>query len=96
MGIIKEINIKNRFYYFFDDIFKIQDFNANLLKIDKKSYKGINIHYIGYVTKKDSKYVNIHSVNALYFIVDKVEVSLKKKIETNTETLLLQIITKKY
>ena len=39
MGNIKEINIKNRTFYFFDDIIKIQDFNANLLKIDRKPYK---------------------------------------------------------
>ena len=63
MGNIKEINIKNRTFYFFDDIIKIQDFNANLLKIDRKPYKHINIYYLGYVRKKDSKYVNIYSVN---------------------------------
>ena len=54
MGDIKEIHIKNRTYHFFADIIKIQDLNANLLKIDKKSYKHIRIYYIGYVTKKDS------------------------------------------
>ena len=37
MGNIKEINIKNRTYYFFDDIIKMQDPNANLLKIARKS-----------------------------------------------------------
>ena len=42
-NISKEINIKNRIYYFFDDMIKIQDLNANLLKKDKKSYKHINI-----------------------------------------------------
>ena len=73
MGSIKEINIKNRTYYFFDYISKIQDFNANLLKIDRKSYEHINIYYIRYITKKDSKYVNTHSVNPLYFILDKVD-----------------------
>ena len=41
---------------------KIQYLNAKLLRIDKKSYKHINIYYIGYVTKKYPKYVNIHSV----------------------------------
>ena len=43
MGNIKEINIKNRTYYFYDDMVKIQDFDANSLKIDKTSYKHINI-----------------------------------------------------
>ena len=45
MGNIKEINIKNCTYYHFDEMIKINDFDPNLLKIDKKSYKGINIYY---------------------------------------------------
>ena len=52
MGNIKEINIKNRTYYFFDDMISIRNFDSKLLKIDKKSYKNIDIYYIGYITKK--------------------------------------------
>ena len=47
MGNIKEINIKSRTYYFFDDMINIEDFDQNLLKIDKKSYKNVDIYYIG-------------------------------------------------
>ena len=72
MGNIKEINIKNKIYYFFDDIIKILDFNANII-IDRKSYKHINMYYIRYVTKKYSKYVNTQSVIPLYYFVDKVD-----------------------
>ena len=72
MGNIKEINIKNRTYYFFDDMINIKDFDPNLLKIDKKSYKNIDIYYIGYITVKDSDYVKINSVNPLYQMTDKV------------------------
>ena len=36
MGNIKELNIKNRTYYFFDDIINVEEFDSNLLKIDKK------------------------------------------------------------
>ena len=39
MGQIKEINIKNWTYYFFNDIINIEEFDSNLLKTDKKSYK---------------------------------------------------------
>ena len=39
MGNIKEINIKNRTYYFFDDMINIEDFDPNLLKIDKSRKK---------------------------------------------------------
>ena len=84
MGNIKEINIKNRTYYFFDDMINIKDFDPNLLKIDKKSYKNIDIYYIGYITMKDSDYVKINSVNPLYLIIHKVDGHIEKKMELNT------------
>ena len=73
MGSIKEISIKNQ-TYFFDDIINIKNFDSNLLKIDKKSYKNIDIYYIGYITRKDFDYANIHSINTLRLITDKVDV----------------------
>ena len=44
MGSIKEINIKNRTYCFFDDMIKIKYFNLDLLKIDKNSYKITDVY----------------------------------------------------
>ena len=67
METVKQINIKNRTYYFYNDIIDLEHFDAKLLKIDKKSYKDIGIYNIGYITKKkidDCK--NINSVNPLY------------------------------
>ena len=52
-------------YYFFDDIINIENFDANNIKIDKKSYKNILIHCIGYVAIKGSKYLKINIVNPL-------------------------------
>ena len=52
MGQIKEINIKNKTFYFSNDMINIKNFDSNLLKIDKKSYKNIDIYYIGYITIK--------------------------------------------
>ena len=52
MGEIKQINIKNRTYYFYNDQINLKDFDARLLKVDKKDYKKIDIYYIGYVTVK--------------------------------------------
>ena len=69
---ITDIDIKNRTYYFFDDIINIRNFDPNNIKIDKKSYKDILFYYIGYVTIKDSKYVKSNSVNPLYFIFSKM------------------------
>ena len=79
MGKSKEINIKNRTYYFFDDIINIKDFASNLLKIDKKSDKNMDIYYIGYIIIKDSDYVEINSVNPLYLIIDKVDGYIEEK-----------------
>ena len=70
MRQVKEINIKNQTFYFFDDVVNIKNFHSNLLKIDKKSYKDVDIYYIGYITiKKFSDFGNIHSVNPLYLKV---------------------------
>ena len=67
MDTTKQMNIKNRTYYFYNDIIDLDNFDAGLLKIDKKSYKDINIYNIGYVTKKKiSNCMNINSVNPLY------------------------------
>ena len=53
MGKVKQINIKNRTYYFYNDIIDLKEFDASLLKVDKKSYKNIDIYYIGYITNKE-------------------------------------------
>ena len=72
----KDINIKNRTYYFFDDFINIRDLDPNNIKIDEKTYKNIFIYYIGYVTiKKDLK---MYSVNTLYLIFNKVNGYLKE------------------
>ena len=36
MGLVKQINIKSRTYYFYKDIIDLEDFKSNLLKIYKK------------------------------------------------------------
>ena len=67
MGTIKQINIKNQTYYFYNDIIDLENFKSNLLKIDKKSYKDIGIYNIGYITiKKIGDCKTIYSVNPLY------------------------------
>ena len=52
MGSLKEINIKNRTYYFYSGIINIETFDSNMLKVDKKTYKNLDIYNIGYVTVK--------------------------------------------
>ena len=80
MGNIKQINIKNNTYYFFNYVINIKNFNSSLLKIDKKLYKNIGIYYIGYITIKSiSDYESINSVNRLYFIIGEVDGYIEEK-----------------
>ena len=79
MGEIKQINIKNRTYYFYNDIIDLKDFFTKLLKIDKKSLKNLTI-------KKNDDHESSYSVNLLYLhiylLVMQVDIS-KKKLEVN-------------
>ena len=71
---VKDINIKNCTYYFFNDI-NIKVFDPSKITIEQKTYKNNLIYYIGYVTiKKDLK---ITSVNPLYLIFGKVNAYFK-------------------
>ena len=74
MGNIKQINVKNRTYYFFNDIISIKNFDSSLLKIDKNSNKNISIYYIGYIAiKRISDFEIINSVNPLYLIIGETD-----------------------
>ena len=80
MGEIKQINIKNRTYYFYNDQMDLKDFHTSLLKIDKKDYNEIDIYYVGYVTvKKIADYNNINSVNPLYLMINEMICRFEEK-----------------
>ena len=53
MGNIKEISLKNRTYYFYDDMINIKNFDSSSQKIDKTSSKNISIDFIGYIAMKN-------------------------------------------
>ena len=57
----------------------IEDFDSNLLKLDKKSQKSIDIYYIVYIAVKDSDYVKVNSLNPLYLFTDNVEGYIEEK-----------------
>ena len=97
MGKVEQINIKNRTSYFYNDQINLKDFDASLLKIDKKDYNEIDIYYIGYVTvKKIANCNNINSVNPLYLIINEMLVSLKKKMGISIWFWMMQTKTKKF
>ena len=80
MGEAKQINIKNRTYYFYNDIINIKNFDGRLLKIDKKSYKDIGIYNIGYITfKRIDDCEKIYSVNPLYLLIDHASGYIEEK-----------------
>ena len=81
MGLVKQIDIKNRTYYFYNDMINIKIFDSNLLKIDKKSYKDTGIYNIRYITiKKTYDYENICSINPLYLIIAHASGYIEKKV----------------
>ena len=78
MGSIKEINIKNRTYYFYNDI-DIETFDSKNLKLDKKTYKDLDIYNIGYVTiKKIGHGSDVNSVNSFYLRIDNASGYIKE------------------
>ena len=94
MGEVKEINIKNKTYFYFDGMIDIKNFHSDLLKIDKKLHRGFGIYYIGCNTiRKISNcncnckcdcgcdYQNICSVNSLYLIIHSATGYFKEKYD---------------
>ena len=80
MREFKQIEIKNRTYYFYNDMINLKTFEPNLLKIDKKSYKNIPIYNNGCITiKKIDDYGSIYSVNPFYLQVNHANGYIKEK-----------------
>ena len=85
MREVKQINIKNWTYYFYNNITDLKEFDVRLLKVDKNSYKNIDIYYTGYITnKKIDDYESIYSVNPLYLHIDHASGYIEEKMEINT------------
>ena len=76
-----KINIINRTYYFYNDQINLKGFDGSLSKVDKKSYKQIDVYYIGYVTFKEfANSININSINPLFLMIDKMIGHFEEKI----------------
>ena len=90
MNSVKEIDIKNRTYYFFDDMSNIKNIDLNKVETDEKSYKNILIYHIGYVTVKNLSYVKINTINPLYLNIDKINGHIE---ESNGNKCLMLVLT---
>ena len=81
---VSELNIKNRTYYFLNDLINILNFESINLKLDKKIWKDIIIwdiiyigYYIGYIDKNKPKDWQVRTVNPLYLMINKVFCSVE-------------------
>ena len=66
MGEIKQINIKNRTYYFYNDIIDLDEFDGSKIKVYEKNFNDIGICYLGYEYKK--KNTECHEIVETHFI----------------------------
>ena len=92
MGEVKEINIKNRTYYFYNDVIDLKEFEPNLLKIDYESIYSVNPLYLrinhasGYIEEKNgNKYLIFDSVDENREVLEKyadVLDGIKNKIKS--------------
>ena len=69
---------------FYNDIINLKNFESNLLTIDKKSYKNIDVYYIGYITIKNiDDCESFYSVNLLCLLVNHASGYIEEKMEVN-------------
>ena len=82
MRTIKQINIKNRQNYFFNDITNVGDFDLSLLNIEQIAFKS-NDSIID-----DIKYIkNLNGSNYLYLVFNNLDEYIEKSGEKNEMVL---------
>ena len=92
MGTTKEINIKNRTYYFNNDIINLDEFDESKIKVDKKDVNDIDIYYLGYEYKKKiTEYNIIKSLNPLHLRI----VDIKRQFEKGKDDAWYLVISDK-
>ena len=90
MGEIKIISIKDRSYYFYNDVINLDEFDGNKIKADRKNFNYIDIYYLGYEHKKKIAECNeINSVNRLYLRITDVKGQFKKDKSDNAWYLII-------
>ena len=79
MGEIKQINVKNRTYYFYNNIIDLDEFDESKIKVDIKIFNDNDIYYLGYKYKKKiTEFNEINSVNPLYLKITDIKGQFKK------------------
>ena len=92
METIKQINIKNRTYCFYNDIINLDEFDESKIKVDKNDFNDIDIYYLCYEHKKKISECNvINSVNPFYLRI----VDMKGQFEKGKDDAWYLIISRK-
>ena len=68
---VRQLSIKGKTYYFYNNLINIKNFNINSLKLDKKGALGNDVYYLGYITKKTQ--LDVNGVNTLYLIINGIK-----------------------
>ena len=92
MGTTKEINIKNRTCYYYNDIIDLDEFDESKIKVDKKDFNSIDIYYLAYEYQKKITECNIiRSGNPLYLRI----VDIKGQFEKGKDDAWYLVISNK-
>ena len=91
MGEIKQINIKNRTYYFYNDIINLDEFDGSKIKVDKKNLVTLLFIILAMnIRKKLQNVINkINSVNPLYLRITDMKGQFKKGKDDNVWYLII-------
>ena len=74
---IKSLKIKNKSMFYPNDMIQLNNFDSQLLKINKRGkIENNNIYYISYKMNKPKH--NINSINNLYFVIDHLHGTIEK------------------
>ena len=87
---MKQINNKNKTYYYYNDIIDLDEFDGSKIKVEKKNFNDIDIYYLGYEYKKKITECNvINSVNPLYLRIIDMKGQFKKCKGDNIWSLII-------
>ena len=79
METIKQMNIKNRTYYFYNDIINLDEFDESRIRVDKKDFHDRDIYYLGYEHQNKISECNIiNSVTLLYLKITDMKGQFEK------------------
>ena len=76
----KQLDFKRKIYYFYNYLINLSNFSMNNLKIDKKTWKDIDVYFIGYVDKNKPEDWCVSSVNPLHLMINRVFCFVEEKM----------------